>query len=519
LIDEPTSGLDSSTAHSLMQTLKDYAVKEKKTILATIHQPSSQMFYMFDKLLLLSCGRLAYFGDVGAVVPFFSSIGLEISAHYNPADFVMEKVKNTALQEKIINAAKDLSKCPNDNMEDKDDNVLNQSSYREDRNTSSPTLTNESHDLMDNHSNLKAIELHVIIDDQKDLHRIYDKIVCDDDSGRSSWSETDRSSTSTFSSNCSYSDEVCVNLWLSATEQKWPTSFWTQLKVLTKRNFFEARNRMLSKLNWIQTIALAVVAGLIWFQVVRSEDTLNDIRGWMFFSTTYWMLFALFGALISFPSEREVINKERSSGAYRLSSYYLAKMIGELPLTITLPSVFFMISYPMLGFSNTSTFLSLWAFLILSTICAQSVGLFIGAACNDLEVSVTLSALYSLSTMLFAGYYSAQMPPWLSWLRYCSMVYYAFLNMQTVEFINGPPIECSLRISRFSSCKFDNSSDSFGDNIPKVIPFSELFLHLDTMNEGYEPFPIWFNTIVLILFLLTFRLMGYFVLRYLRKPK
>lgn len=76
----------------MISSLQRYAVQEHKTIVMTVHQPSSQMFHLFDRLLLLCRGQTAYFGDVNKVVDFFQDIGFQMKPHYNPADFICKYV-------------------------------------------------------------------------------------------------------------------------------------------------------------------------------------------------------------------------------------------------------------------------------------------------------------------------------------------------------------------------------------------------------------------------------------------
>ena len=61
LLDEPTSGLDATAANSLILTLRSLA-EDNMTIVTSIHQPSSKVFYSFDKLLLLADGFIVYSG-------------------------------------------------------------------------------------------------------------------------------------------------------------------------------------------------------------------------------------------------------------------------------------------------------------------------------------------------------------------------------------------------------------------------------------------------------------------------
>ena len=53
VLDEPTSGLDSFKATGIVQVLDKLAKNHGKTIIATIHSPSSEAFRFFDQLLLM----------------------------------------------------------------------------------------------------------------------------------------------------------------------------------------------------------------------------------------------------------------------------------------------------------------------------------------------------------------------------------------------------------------------------------------------------------------------------------
>ncbi|KAK8393899.1 hypothetical protein O3P69_006915 [Scylla paramamosain] len=84
--DEPTSGLDSFMAQNVVSMMKGMA-ERGKTVLSTIHQPSSEVFAMFDRVLFLAEGRVAFLGSCDEALRFFGKLGMNCPAQYNPADY------------------------------------------------------------------------------------------------------------------------------------------------------------------------------------------------------------------------------------------------------------------------------------------------------------------------------------------------------------------------------------------------------------------------------------------------
>lgn len=70
-VDEPTSGLSSRDSENIIDLLKELSLKGK-LVFAVIHQPSSDIFKMFDKLVILDTGGYQiYYGNPVDAVTFF----------------------------------------------------------------------------------------------------------------------------------------------------------------------------------------------------------------------------------------------------------------------------------------------------------------------------------------------------------------------------------------------------------------------------------------------------------------
>ncbi|GAA5925123.1 hypothetical protein JCM10213_000539 [Rhodosporidiobolus nylandii] len=96
-LDEPTSGLDSQSSWSIMMLLRKLA-DHGQAILATIHQPSSELFQVFDRLLLLKKGgKTVYFGNIGKnseemLEYFHARTDKRCEERDNPAEYILDVI-------------------------------------------------------------------------------------------------------------------------------------------------------------------------------------------------------------------------------------------------------------------------------------------------------------------------------------------------------------------------------------------------------------------------------------------
>ncbi|KAG4211605.1 hypothetical protein ERO13_A02G107103v2 [Gossypium hirsutum] len=398
LLDEPTSGLDSTTALQIVKMLRNIA-RSGKTVVTTIHQPSSRLFSKFDKLILLGKGSSLYFGKASDAMLYFSSMGCSPLIAMNPAEFLTD-LANGNIKDKSVPSDLEDKFFPRNNSLDMKHGELSQ---------------------VDVHEYL--VEAYAVKEAKLGKTKLIKPLLIDAEPRMKA-----RSST-----------------------MEWGATWWDQLSILFRRGLKERRHEYFSCIRITQVFSTAIVMGLLWWRSdASSPKGLQDQAGLLFFISVFWAFFPMFTAIFTFPQERVMLAKERSVGMYRLSAYLLARMISDLPLDLILPLVFLVIVYLMAGLKSTFTAFSLTMLTVfLSVVAAQGLGLTIGAAFMDVKKASTLASVIIMTSMLSGGFFIQKVPVFMSWVRYISFTYHTYRLLLKIHY----GCSTSLDAESGSSCK------------------------------------------------------------------
>ncbi|XP_026660591.2 ABC transporter G family member 25-like [Phoenix dactylifera] len=365
VLDEPTSGLDSTAAYRLVATLTGIA-RKGRSIVTSIHQPSSRVYQMFDSVLLLSEGNCLYFGRGREAMDYFGSVGFAPRFHVNPADFMLDLANGVAQIDYQVDADK----------------------------------SNVKQSLITSYNRVLAPKVKACISAAEAGD------VAETGSERSTMRE----------------QRNCRNI-----------SWFSQFGILLRRSLKERRHETFNSLRVFQVMAAAVLAGSMWW-----HSNIHDVRdrlGLLFFISIFWGVFASFNAVFTFPQERAIFIKERSAGMYAVSSYFMARMAGDLPMELILPTVFVLVLYWMAGLrEEPEAFMMTLAVLLGYVLVAQGLGLALGAAIVDAKKASTAVTVVMLSFLLTGGFYVQNVPSCIAWMKYTSFTFYCYRLLIDVQY-------------------------------------------------------------------------------------
>ncbi|XP_062311062.1 broad substrate specificity ATP-binding cassette transporter ABCG2 [Osmerus eperlanus] len=451
-LDEPTTGLDASTANSVLLLLKRMG-NHGRTIILSIHQPRYSIYRLFDSLTLLVSGKQVYHGPAQSALPYFSDIGYICEPHNNPADFFLDVINgdSTSL---ALNSGKDADEV------DPEEVIISRQGI-EDR------LVQEYRSCQYYRETKAQLESIVL--------------------GK-------QASTKPPSRTITYN-----------------TSFPTQFKWVLKRTF---KNLMLNpQTSFAQigvTVFLALIVGAIFFGVADDQSGIQNRIGALFFITTNQCFSALSAAEL-FITERKLFIHEYISGYYRVSVYFLSKILSDIITLRTIPAIVFScVAYFMIGFKATVEAFFIFMFTVaMVAYTATAMTMAISADQSVVAIANIFMTISFVFMMIFSGLLVnlPSIAQWLAWLKYFSIPRYGLAGLQINEFVG---------LQFCGNIPLPTALPGNGTiHPPQLMCTGEDFLR----NQGidYSSWGLWQNHVALLCMTTIFLIIAYLKLRFIKK--
>uniref|UniRef100_A0AAQ6AI68 Broad substrate specificity ATP-binding cassette transporter ABCG2 n=1 Tax=Amphiprion ocellaris TaxID=80972 RepID=A0AAQ6AI68_AMPOC len=275
--------------------------------------------------------------------------------------------------------------------------------------------------------------------------------------------------------------------------------FFHQLRWVVWRTLL---NLMLQPQIWLAplgvNIFLSLLVGAVFFGVKDDQSGLQNRTGALFFVTVH-QCFSTVAAAELFIKERKLFIHEYISGYYRVSVYFLAKMLSDITLRSIVISVFSCIVYFMIGFKSTPENFSIFLLtLLLVSYTATALTVAVSADQNVVSVANILMSMCFVVMMLFSGLL-VNLPSvivGLSWVKYLSIPRYGFTALKINEFVGL--IFCEDTVTH-------NGTTCTGEQ------------HLEYQGINYSDWGLWQNHVALMVMTILFQSVAYLKLRFIKK--
>ncbi|KAJ1660003.1 hypothetical protein IWQ61_000996 [Dispira simplex] len=374
-LDEPTSGLDAYTAVTVTHLLRELA-HAGRTIVTVMHQPSSEIFHMFDDVMILQEGHTVYFGPGEHAIDYFSRIGYQCPLYTNPADFFFM-------------------------------NVLYQFNPTQplvgDRSESGTGVSTSEKGRLEQLQNYWQTSPEAAYQEHVTRNPL----------------------------TCAITPDMLKN------SSSFMLQYSLLLKRAAKNAL---RNKMVVQVKIYQALFFAVFLGLIFLDIPGKDKVssqIQDTQGALFFVAVNQFMNNAFPVVTAFSAERNVFRREYGSKLYSLPAYFFSKNTVEGPFLIIVPLLFAAITYWMFGLqADAGKFFIYVVVCICLAACGVGYGTFMACSFENMELGLIILPVTILPLMIFGGLLvnTGSAPAYLSWIQWISPVKYGFSTFAINQF-------------------------------------------------------------------------------------
>ncbi|XP_004839427.1 ATP-binding cassette sub-family G member 8 isoform X1 [Heterocephalus glaber] len=383
ILDEPTSGLDSFTAHNLVKTLSRLA-RGNRLVLISLHQPRSDIFRLFDLVLLMTLGTTVYLGPAQHMVQYFTAIGHPCPRYSNPADFYVDLTSiDRRSQEQEV-------------------------ATREKAQSLAALFQEKVHECDDFLWNPEAKELNV------GSYVASPTLLCDN--------------------NCqTHREPPCQ----TATE---PPGVVQQFVTLTRRQISnDFRDLPTLLIHGTEACLMSLIIGFLYYGHEDTKLSIKDTAALLFMIGALIPFNVILDVISKCHLERAMLYSELEDGLYTTGPYYFAKILGELPEHCAYVIIYGMPTYWLANLEPAFLpFLLHFLLVWLVVFCCRAMALATAALLPTFHISSFFCyALYN-SFYITGGFMINLKNLWAvpMWISKMSFLQWCFAGLMQIQF-NG----------------------------------------------------------------------------------